>query len=216
MSFGNILLSLLLLGTTIVIGLIVLVYFKLTGTEKRINTSPTAVTAPVRPVEKMSPDGKPVTQNTATYTNNLSAANDAETRRKAAEEAVNNIKNDTSNTMPIEGVNSRALTSGAKQQVKKPPRRRDPNLNAETLTRTRNSTDGEDNQIETLLQPTNRERSLTPRDNTSQGERSLTPRRNNNDTENRPPPLRPLQVERPLTPIRPQNTRSSESIDELF
>lgn len=222
MSLGTILLSLLLLGTVVVIGLIVLVYFKLTSIDtKPINTNPATMTAPVQPVEKMSPDGKRVIQSPM-YANTANTANGASVpatssaavaRSKDADDAVKNLRDNgdgvVSNTMPLE--NSRSLTNGA-TQAKKPRRRRENNGNNDTMpiptTRNRNN-HSYNTQDEIPLQPINRgERPLVPR------ERTLTPRRSNNsNSENHSAQRAAPQAERPLAPIR---QKQSEEINELF
>lgn len=211
-SLGTILLSLLLLGTVVVIGLIVLVYFKLTSIDtKPINTNPVTMTAPVQPVEKMSPDGKRVIQspmyaNTANGASVPATSSAAVARSKDADDAVKNLRDNgdgvVSNTMPLE--NSRSLTNGA-TQAKKPRRRRENNGNNDTMpiptTRNRNN-HSYDTQDEIPLQPINR------------GERPLTPRRSNNsNSENHSAQRAAPQAERPLAPIR---QKQSEEINELF
>ena len=212
MSLGTILLSLLLLGTVVVIGLIVLVYFKLTSIDtKPINTNPATMTAPVQPVEKMSPDGKrgiqsPMYANTANGASVPATSSAAVARSKDADDAVKNLRDNgdgvVSNTMPLE--NSRSLTNGA-TQAKKPRRRRENNGNNDTMpiptTRNRNN-HSYDTQDEIPLQPINR------------GERPLTPRRSNNsNSENHSAQRAAPQAERPLAPIR---QKQSEEINELF
>lgn len=225
MSFGNILLSLLLLGTITVIGLIVLVYFKLTNPSERTTVTPVQASAPARPVEKLVPNGTNMVSASDANPNPASVRqppllipySQQNAQAKDAEDAVNTLNN--SNTK----YNSRALTDGAVVPKKTTPRRRTNTQteNAENTTTpaTRNNTrSSRNNQAiagEVPLQPTNapRERTLTPRN---------TPSASQNNTNNeRPrrtytaPPRNEQQGERVLTPTRPAR-KSNDAIDELF
>lgn len=207
MTFGQILASLLLLGVLVVIGLIVLVYFKLTSPVERVQTAPVEASAPARPVERMTPDGKPaLATNPVAPEASASAANNA---AKAADEAVNHIQGNTADNAPVEGLNNGALAGGAaagvtaaqlkKQREAAAARRRAREQRAAERAaaangevpaprRSRNNVQNEGEEIP--LQPIQRgERRLTPR-NTQSGERELTPRN---------------QGERPLTPRRSSN-----------
>ncbi|MDO5355882.1 MAG: hypothetical protein Q4E77_00085 [Conchiformibius sp.] len=208
-TFGNILLSLLLLGTVVVIGLIVLVYFQLTSTGQRSSRQqPVAESTPNRPIEIMSPDGKPAFRpQNADGSQPPQAASD--TVQQEADAAANALKADNS------PVNTRALTSGA-YVPRKPRPPRQPRVKREKEYGNRgyaaNNGDSQSSKSGSLkgevpLEPVNRaprEKPLVPKNS----ERANRERGNNNNNSG----------ERQLTPVKPirQNKQQSESIDALF
>lgn len=229
-TFGQIMLSLLLLGVVVVIGLIVLVYFTLTDNSHKTSTfSPQPVSAPVRPVERFTPDGKPIAANTQVTPQSPLAASEAAAQQKAADEAVNQLNNATATQINqaalAGGAAAGALAGQARQRPPKPRVRRQPinSETGETTPQTRRRATNQNNETgEVPLQPIQRgERRLTPNNRTQQGERQLTPRRSQQATDEQP--KRPIRLapqgeqrERPLTPTRPQGNNKSEAIDQLF
>lgn len=209
-TFGNILMSLLLLSAVVVIGLIVLVYFKLTSpNERKVNMSPNAVSAPAPKVEKITPNGQPVANIQADPSQSQATPNQASAtaaRSKDADDAVNSMAADTKST---KGFNNNALTSGA-QAVKKP--RPKPRQNTEGTANTRNNdytrntrNRTQQQQEETPLQPTNRaERRLNP----TNSERTLTPTNQARNTQ-RTAPAQPKMEERPIN-FKPRQQQQGE------
>lgn len=217
MTFGQILASLLLLGVLVVIGLIVLVYFKLTSPVERAHTAPIEASAPIRAVERITPDGKPAPALSPVAPDATVAANNmASHAAKAADEAVNRLQSNTADNAPVEGLNNAALAGGAaagvaaaqlkKQREAAAARRRAREqqraaaANGENPVPRRSRSNNTYNEGEEIpLQPIQRgERRLTPRNsnNSQSGERELTPRNN--------------QGERPLAPRRNQSAQSEQ------
>lgn len=246
MTFGQILASLLLLGVVVVIGLLVLLYFKLTSPVERSNYAPAAVSAPVRPVERFTPDGKTVTDaNQTAVATASSAASEVAAQQKAADEAVQNLQNNTAGNAPVNGLNSGALTGGAavgaaaaarKQQAAQRRRREAAAAaNGDNTPRRRQQQQQYTEADEVPLQPIQRgERRLTPR-NTQQGERTLTPRntqqqqgertltpRRSNQAAPADLPQRPIRINPPAEQrertLTPTRPKSGKSgeFDELF
>lgn len=232
-TFGQIMLSLLLLGVVVVIGLIVMVYFALTERKPVHHVTPASVSAPVRPVERFTPDGKPVTTPlavTSTSSPPTQNASEVAAQQKAADEEVNRLQNNRSATQIQQGALVAGAAAGAvaANQARRTPkprvRRQTVNENGEPITPRRRSqqqaNNANNNGEEVPLQPVQRsERRLVPRN--QQGERQLTPRRQQNsggeETVRRPARANPPseQRERQLTPTRPNSGRS-EAIEQLF
>lgn len=230
-TFGQIMVSLLLLGVVVLIGLIVLVYFTLTEKQPTHTFTPTEVSAPVRPVERFGPDGKPVAAHAlpAQASNAQQTASEVAAQQKAADKTVNNLQNNRGATQIQQGALVAGAAAGvAANQVRRAPkprpRRQAVNENGEPIapstSRRRSNSQAANDGDEVPLQPVQRgERRLTPRNNTQ--ERQLTPRRQQNsggeETARRPArAAQPSETrERPLTPTRPQGGKS-EAIEQLF
>lgn len=210
MTFGQIIASLLLLGVVVVIGLLVLLYFKLTEPVQRGNMVSTETSAPVRPVERFTPDGKPVSEDMQTAISASSAASEVAAQQKAADEAVQNLQNKTAGNAPISGLNGGAAVAGgaaagataaqiqARRAAAAQRRREREAAQGENAPRRRQQQQQQYTEADEIpLQPIQRgERRLTPRNNNvQQSERVLTPRNTRNNNSNQ-------QGERTLTPRR--------------
>lgn len=202
MTFGNILLSILLLGTLIVIGLIVLVYFQLTDPSQRTTNSQiqNTSTQPPQTVSILLPDGSekerrvvdPNHQSASQTTTPASA-----TINQDADNIANNLKNDQSDQL-----NNRALTGGNIYTPRRPrPKPRHDNTASNTNNTSnnyrsynRNSyTNHGNNKGEVPIEPNNTH------------ERTLQPKNSHQNSNT---------GEQPLMPIKPK--KQSESIDALF
>lgn len=200
LTFGNILMGLLLLSAVVVIGLIVLVYFKLTSpSERKVNMSPNAVSAPAPKVEKITPNGQPVANIQADPSQSQAAPNQASAaaaRKKDADDAVNSMAADSKEE---KGFNARALGAAtgaqpAQKRVRPRTQRTQQNADGSATNNTRSTRRAATEQEETPLAPTNRaERRLNP----TNSERTLTPTNQARNT-NRAAPAQPKQEERPI------------------
>lgn len=190
LTFGNIIIGLLLLGVIIVISLIALVYFELTQTPKR-TAAQQAGTNPTMSVEAMSPDGRTITRPIPRRIDHQINASEA-----AAADAAASALNAEQETDPLD---TSALTSGRRVQHRARPKRqhKEPqnqqhNTNEQTQQHNPNNATKE-----VPLEPIN-----VPH------EHPVKPKSNNN---------RNNSGERELTPVKPKrNGKQSEAIDALF
>lgn len=202
MSFGNILLSILLLGTLIVIGLIVLVYFQLTDSSQRTtntqiqNTS----TQPPQTVSILLPDGSEKERRVIDPNHNQQSASQTTSASTTANQDADNIANSFKNDHS-EQLNSRALTGGniyAPHRPRLKPKH-DNNLSNNTSINNyrsynRSYSNRNNNKAEVPIEPNN-----------TMHERPLQPKNSHQNSNT---------GEQPLTPIKPK--KQSESIDALF
>lgn len=241
LTFGNILVGLLLLGVVVVIGLIVFVYFALTKPETRKTTAADDTPA-AQQIDRLSPDGRTLpsvprseASKVATPTNNKTQQAEADKianeMRKTNETAITNVDSSMANKA--------ALGTGEVVKPKQPKRtttapktpKRTQTADSEKTTSERNTAANGERElkpVERQLQPTNQPINIKRRADTTEGERQLQPT-NKRETaparENtrRETPRRETSTsnssgERKLEPVQPKKAapRSNEGFDNLF
>lgn len=240
LTFGNILLGLLLLGVVVVIGLIVFVYFALTkNSSSKTNFTPND-TPPAQTVDQLSPEGKtlpsvPRAQALDGKKASAPVANPDSAQQNAADKVVKDLATDAPPNMAGRDVLANNAVAGERPKPKPKPKPKPVNPDA--------AANGERNNTavvgEKPLTPTNRiagERDLQPinkrptqRNESVAGERPLQPR--NTQQPSRPIVLREREDsgsrsnsnssgERPLKPVeKPRNSNGGgggNNIDNLF
>lgn len=246
LTFGNILLGLLLLGVVVVIGLIVFVYFALTkNSSSKTNFTPND-TPPAQTIDQLSPEGKtlpsvPRAQALDGKKASAPVANPDSAQQNAADKVVKDLATDAPPNMAGRDVLANNAVAGERPKPKPKPKPKPVNPDA--------AANGERNNTavagEKPLTPTNRiagERDLQPtnkrptqRNESVAGERPLQPQQNIN----RQPAIQPARSTRNddsgsrsrsnssgEIPLKPTNTNSKPrnnngggsgtAIDDLF
>lgn len=241
LTFGNILLGLLLLGVVVVIGLIVFVYFALTKPSSSKGFTPQPDNPPAQTIDRLSPDGRtlPSVPRSQALSNGAKPAetnNNDTAQQNAADKVAKELDTGTA-TMNARDVATAPTGETKPKAVNKPkpvqkPKPAQTNNDDAANTSERNSsertlTPTNKNTGERTLEPTNRR---TPRnDNSTAGERPLPPKnsappaqptRRSDDSGSRSSSSRSNETsgERQLKPVeKPRNSGGGgNNIDNLF
>lgn len=238
LTFGNILVGLLLLGVVVVIGLIVFVYFALTKPETRKTTAADDTPA-AQQIDRLSPDGRTLPSVPRSEASKVATPANNKTQQAEADKIANEMRktNETAITnVDSSMANKAALGTGEVVKPKQPKRTTTaPKTPKRTQTADSEKTTSERNTAangERELKPTN-ERPLQPinikrRADTTEGERKLEPTNKREtaparETTRRETPRRETPAnnsnsggERKLEPVKKAPARSNEGFDNLF
>lgn len=227
LTFGNILVGLLLLGVVVVIGLIVFVYFALTKPESRHTTAVPANESANQQVERLSPAGGTLPPVPRSEASKVAAPTHNNAQQSDADKAVKDIKGTTTANQTVgaagtQGLaNAGALDAGEVRpktpKTKHKPKPPKPPVATESVNDERVSQQNTNGAIQ--LEPINRK-------SNTQGERPLKPinsvdkprETTSSTTRREPTPSRqPNQNsgERDLKPVQKTSPRSND-FDNLF
>lgn len=245
LTFGNILLGLLLLGVVVVIGLIVFVYFALTKPSSSKGFTPQPDNPPAQTIDRLSPDGRtlPSVPRSQALSNGAKPAetnNNDTAQQNAADKVAKELDTGTATinardvaTAPTGETKPKAVNKPKPVQKPKPAQTNNDdaantserNSSERTLTPTNKNTG------ERTLEPTNRRTPRNDNANNAAGERQLQPSnrntpppqratRNNDDSGSRSSSSRSNETsgERQLKPVeKPRNSGGGgNNIDNLF
>lgn len=237
LTFGNILLGLLLLGVVVVIGLIVFVYFALTKPSSSKGFTPQPDNPPAQTIDRLSPDGRtlPSVPRAQALNNGAKPAetNTDSAQQTAADKAAKELDMGTPTMNARDVAATQSGETKPKPVVKPKPVKPKPvqnNNDATANTSERNSgerplTPINKNTGERPLEPINKR---TPRNDSTAAERPLPPKnsapaqttRRNDDSGSRSSSNRSSDSsgERPLKPVdKPRNSGGGgNNIDNLF